>query len=524
MGAMIAVSTPFYVDDRDGKNIIHIFQFKYVNEFGKVKNNFPSNEIDKVLSVLADILSKKDTLQSEVNPLLWNKITEIWAAFEKPTTPTIEVHFCGNMAPLVRGERERLVGALRPYRYIDFHEHTIDTIPERLIERKTRRVDRTIRFVDNQYFERVDGNIRGVIATIEAGELVKMIEDPDSPGSVLPDIFDDNVTIYLGSKNRINRSIMDSALSESNALFWYLNNGLTITCETLDYMPRARSPNINLQNVQIVNGGQTSNALFEAWKQDPERVKDVLLLARIYETRQQNITSEVAESTNSQTPVKSRDLHSNDIVQKKLEESLADLGFFYERKARQHANQPGERRIDALAAGQAYLAFYDNQPEVAKKDRARVFGDLYDNIFNDEITAHRILTPFLTLRQIEIRKHNVQRCVRTQEPYDLHEFYCVEGTHHVLNIVSVLCDQLELNEITFETCATLIDHAIAVVGQTVAEQIKQDTLFSASKYFKDGRTKGLLQAAARKYDIRARLVEAAPSPTNLDFVHSSVAK
>jgi hypothetical protein len=344
-----------YVDDRDGKNVIHLFQFKYINDFAKVGNNFPSNEIDKVLSALADILSKKDTLQSEVNPLLWNKITEIWAAFEKPTTPTIEIHFCGNMAPLVGGERDRLVGALRPYRYVDFHEHTIDTIPTRLIERKTRRVDRTIRFVDNQYFERVDGNIRGVIATIEASELVKVIEDPENPGHVLADIFDDNVRVYLGSKNRINSSIMGSALSETNALFWYLNNGLTITCETLDYLPRARSPNVNLKNVQIVNGGQTSNSLFEAWKQNPERVKDVLLLARIYETRQQNITSEVAESTNSQTPVKSRDLRSNDSVQKKLEESLVDLGYFYERKARQHANQPGERRIDALAAGQAYL-------------------------------------------------------------------------------------------------------------------------------------------------------------------------
>jgi hypothetical protein len=64
---------------------------------------------------------------------------------------------------------------------------------------------------------------------------------------------------------------------------------------------------------------------------------------------------------------------------------------------------------------------------------------------------------------------------------------------------------LELKEITFENCATLIDHAVAVVGDAVAEELKEDTLFSASKYFKDGRTKGHLQAAARKYDIRARL-------------------
>jgi hypothetical protein len=48
-----------FVDDHDGKNVIHLFQFKYVEDFGKATLNFPSNEIDKIISIISDILIKK---------------------------------------------------------------------------------------------------------------------------------------------------------------------------------------------------------------------------------------------------------------------------------------------------------------------------------------------------------------------------------------------------------------------------------------------------------------------------------
>ena len=47
-----------YVDERDGRNTIHLFQFKHVNSFSKAKNNFPSSEIDKLLSFCADLLNQ----------------------------------------------------------------------------------------------------------------------------------------------------------------------------------------------------------------------------------------------------------------------------------------------------------------------------------------------------------------------------------------------------------------------------------------------------------------------------------
>jgi len=86
-----------------------------------------ANEIDKVISIISDILVKKEAQQKEVNPVLWNKIKEIWAAFDRPSMPTVQLHFCSNMAPLVPNERARIIASLKPLRYISFYEHTIDT-------------------------------------------------------------------------------------------------------------------------------------------------------------------------------------------------------------------------------------------------------------------------------------------------------------------------------------------------------------------------------------------------------------
>jgi AIPR protein len=146
-------------------------------------------------------------------------------------------------------------------------------------------------------------------------------------------------------------------LSDENFQFWYLNNGITITCDRLDYVPRTRAPVVRMNNVQIVNGGQTSNALFEAYQQDPERINGVVLLVRIYETRDRDISIHIAESTNSQTPIKSRDLRANDFIQRQLEETFRDMGYYYERKRGQYQSQPRDQRVDLMAAGQACLAY-----------------------------------------------------------------------------------------------------------------------------------------------------------------------
>jgi len=298
------------------------------------------------------------------------------------------------------------------------------------------------------------------------------------------------------TKNAINQKILKSALSQS-AEFWYLNNGITITCDSFEYPPGTRSPLLTLTNFQIVNGGQTSNALFEAYKADREKLDNVLVLVRVYETKQREISKNIAESTNSQTPIKSRDLHSNDDIQKKLAEEFSVMGYFYESKTDQHKDKDKKKRIDALAAGQAYLAYYLDFPEVAKKDRGRVFGDLYELIFNSDITAKKLLTPLEVFAPIDERKRKLQSLMRNNQPVDPDLLVLLDGNYHILYTVSLLCKKKNLDETSSNAAIQLIDEAIKVVQivtQKVENKLQQQGLtFRQTTFFKDGDTKNLIQ-------------------------------
>lgn len=475
------------------KNTVHLFQVKCVDSFEKSSNHFPSSEIDKLLSFVDDVLQKRNSLRGSTNPLLWAKVQEIWALLEG-STPRFVVHLASNAAPLNPTERTRLLSALEPYRVFTIEEHDLAGIASRIVEARIPQIERDLRLVDNQYFERVDGNIRGLIATVDALELVSFISDPRHPDQVQREIFDSNVRVYLSERNRINQRIIRSALSEANSEFWYLNNGITLTCDSMAYAPM-RAPRVHLTNVQIVNGGQTSNALFEAYRTEPERLKGVLVLVRIYETRVPEISARIAESTNSQTPIRSRDLRSNDSIQRQLEDSFKSRGYSYERKARQHAGAPPDLRVDALQAGQAYVAWELGLPEVASKDRGKVFGELYDDIFTDQSSVDGLLVPFLVYRHIEGQKRRLQRALRQGEPYDVDDLYLIDGGYHLLYALSKLVATQDLTPSQIKEALEHLPCASAAVKAAVRKEQSKDPAFAYKRFFKSGRARHLINDA-----------------------------
>lgn len=252
-----------YIDERNGRNTVHIFQFKYKSDHKDADNNFPGGEIDKIISFVSDLLNKSDNMEDTCNPLLWEKVEQAWEAFERPG-PQVEVHFCGNMAALTPAEQERIKESFKKYHWFKVNHHNLERIVQYFVESKREKINRSIKLVDKDYFERTDGNVRALIATVEASEIVSIIASEDNPDEVNESIFDDNVRIYLTRSNPINKEIISTALSESRRLFWYLNNGLTITCESFSYPVGTRAPTVEVTGMQIVNGGQTSHALFEA--------------------------------------------------------------------------------------------------------------------------------------------------------------------------------------------------------------------------------------------------------------------
>ncbi|UTH73205.1 AIPR family protein [Chromobacterium sp. IIBBL 290-4] len=477
-----------FVDDRDGRNSIHIFQFKYVENFENTKKNFPSGEIDKLVSFFDDLLDLNKSLETTCNPILWNKVKEMWVALNKPS-PSIEVHFCGNTLPMQENERERANNSLGKFKYFNVHHHSLDSIVELFVDKKAALISDQIQIVDKDYFDRTDGSIRGLICTVEASEIVRLIKNPADPNQVRKEIFNDNVRVYLSRTNKINRSIIETALSDDSPLFWYLNNGITITCDSFSYTKGKRAPTVELKNIQIVNGGQTSNALFEASQTSPEKLEDVLILVRIIETKSQPVSLAIAESTNSQTPIKSRDLRSNDTIQKKLEEAFESMGLYYERKNSQFSGQPKNLRIDALSAGQAHLAYGIDLPEVAKKDRGRIFSDLYDQVFTEELVADELLAAVKVLEVIESKKKLLQAAIRRQDEFNKNEMFLIDGAYHVLFAIGQICDVKNINRLNYTEAIKIMPAAIESIATLVNEAQQKDAGFSFNRYFKDARTK-----------------------------------
>ncbi|MBE5073149.1 AIPR family protein [Erythrobacteraceae bacterium E2-1 Yellow Sea] len=481
----------FFIDDRDGKQDIHLLQVKCADTFENSKKNFPGSEVDKLLSFVNDLAGQDMDALATANPLLKAKIADASDTL-KEANATITVHFISNTEPLVDGEKQRIETAFSRYRAISFEMHGLDALSDYFLEKRAPNLEREITAIDTNFFDRSDQNLRGVVCTVTGTDIVEMIRSQDDPNIVEESVFDQNVRVYLKRGNRINKTIIESALDENNHMFWYQNNGITMTCDKFVMGPSKRSPKISMTNVQIVNGGQTSNCLFEAWNEDADKVADLLLLVRIIETTDEDVKLSIAETTNSQTPINVRDLKSNDRLQRQLEASFADLGHYYERKKGQHAEQNRALRIDALDASQAYLAYGVGMPEISKKDRGRIFGDLYETVFSDEISAQKLLTSFYLMQAINEQKKELRRRIKEEDNLAPGEMALIDGAFHALFALRQICVRDDLDLWNFDIAKGKVGEATQLVQGLYAAQQASDDNFSSNRFFKDARTKDII--------------------------------
>jgi hypothetical protein len=301
------------IEEKFGRRVIHLFQFKYHSTYNKFARNFPSSEIDKILSFLQDCFSQVDGFLETCNPLLRQKVLDIWD-FVQDGHCEVEVHLCSNGDRLVPDQRERFVASLERFKVISVNESDLDSLSDDLSRRGSSLREIHLRVVEEQVFERTDGSVRAVIGTVRADELIVALTDPAKSDQLDPYLFEENVRIYLGEKNEINKRIFDTAVSPDSGMFWYYNNGITIVCERFSFQSGFKNAPLRLLNPQVVNGGQTSHALFQASRSNLGSLARVRLLVRIIETQDKGFYAKVAEATNSQTPIRSRDLRSNDPI------------------------------------------------------------------------------------------------------------------------------------------------------------------------------------------------------------------
>ncbi|MEQ8246631.1 MAG: AIPR family protein [Alphaproteobacteria bacterium] len=480
----------FFLDERDSQCVLHLFNCKYVRVPERSIRNFPGNEIDKVSSFVEDLLGKNtQALQASCHPELFSKVQYLWKHFARPDF-RIHIYFCSNQREFAVAEERRCREKFRKYSFISFHEYPLARIVDELVRKSERTVSGNLQIFGEQSFARIDGAFRGLVGTSTATQLVRLVSREGELGQINLDAFNDNIRVFLGITNAVNRSIYATALESSND-FWYLNNGVTIVCERFQYNPGLASPIVHLRNFQIVNGGQTSNALYEAWKRDPGKMDKVYLLVRIYEAEDPEIKLKIAAATNTQTPIKGRDLRSNEPIQKRLEEGLRSMGLYYERKKGQYSKEPADKRIDALRAAQTYIAYFVGEPEKAKTQSDRVFGEWYEKIFNSLMTPERIYTSTVLGKILEEKKSETKRSLRGRSSDTPHEDeFIVEGLFHVLFVAGLICRRDGVSLDDFARAQEKLEEAISRTRE-IANKYRSQSFY---RFFRSIRAKEILRA------------------------------
>lgn len=463
-----------YLDERFGRRVIHLVQIKCHGSFSRSNRNFPSTEIDKLLAFLGDCFAQVNGFIDTCNPLLQQKVIDIWD-FVQNGSCHVEVHLWSNGERLIQEQRARFEASLAKFKFIQLHETNLDALSNAISHRTASPREIQLRIIEEQIFERSDGNVRAVIGSVRADEFIEALTDPTRGTQLDPDPFEENVRVYLGEQNEINRRIFDTAVSDEAVLFWYFNNGITIVCERFSYQPGFKNAPLRLLNPQVVNGGQTSHALFQASKASFDSLQRVRLLVRIIETQDKSLYAKVAEATNSQTPIRSRDLRSNDPVLLRLEASLLSHGWYLDRKRDHHVDVPEIKRIDALKLGQIWLAYVRGEPDKAKTASDRIFGEYFPLVFDPtEMDALRVIAVWRLYIELENRRRakmqEARRVTRSASEQDSESFWIVEGMYHLAFVVRRLADASGIDVFDLPAVVPIIQDAEIRIAKFVKDR------------------------------------------------------
>ncbi len=441
---------------------VYIFQSKYRESQATTAKTINETEVLKISSFLDDLFNKSASFANCNNLRLREAVNRIWDIHEKGILCQYKVVFCSNGGGYSDSARRISEVMCENHPQVEFEFYGSEDLIGGISAQGKIKESGQLSVIGKEILERADGDVRGVIASIDARSFIDLIKTRDSK-HIKRHIFDDNLRVFLGAKGGYNPEIVTTATSNDSYLFWYLNNGITITCKKFSYNKGHMNPVIQIEDFQIVNGAQTSHSLFEAAKANPEAFSDVTLMVRIYATDRTDIAERVAVATNSQARIQSRDLKSNDKFLKKLEILFRQRGYFFERKKNMHSDKPDHMRIDALKLGQIIFSFYQREPDRAKTDSDSIFGSRYSSIFSEQYDIDELCNVFKIYQRIEkLRDENANK--ERKSPYQ----YLIYGHWFVLFACKVIIENTEKNIVpTGDAADELVDKAVALVSKSV---------------------------------------------------------
>lgn len=391
-GGDLGIDAIEIVDDK-----VVFYQFK--NPVS-VEKSLEAGEIDKLISGLELILSRNH--KSIANPELLSRLEEIYSFTPAGYKIVVAVSSLAEMpsdaASKLDSFCQRNSGVAKDLFRWEFHN--LEDVHNRFYSAHLPTLEATLdlSLTRAPYMTRV-GEHETYIFDLSGEYLAKLYDDHGES------ILQQNVRMFEGDKGT-NLAIAQTASNvEESKDFFHFNNGVSVICDSAIFHPF--NNRLSLERPQVVNGGQTMRILHRCLRQGVLQ-SDVHVVVRVITTgKDKQFASNVAVNLNNQTRVDNTFLRSNDPRIVQLLHSLTTLGYHLERRAgeidamlpeelRELENRFGSplaKHIIPLKDGmQAYAATYYRDPQLAKKDPAKIFtddGGSFSRILQSGLTAEK---------------------------------------------------------------------------------------------------------------------------------------
>ncbi|MDP3636829.1 MAG: AIPR family protein, partial [Azonexus sp.] len=394
-GGDFGVDAMHLTEEIDGEFAVTLFQGKYKQSLDG-NAEFPESGINAMLNAVRYIFDPSAQLTS-INDRLLVKVEAARSMIRDGFIPRVRAIACNNGLKWNAVADDAIsradMGAQVSWDYVN-HDVLISVM------QRIRSVDETLRFAGKAIVEDMNFS-RVCIGRMPVTEIASLMRTHGER------LLERNIRRYLGLYgNRVNEGIRTTLQSNNPENFYFFNNGLTFVCEDFSYNALQSSDyQIKVENLQIVNGGQTCMTIYKTLEDMQAEGKtlpiEASVLVRIYKLPKDNedIVLQITHATNSQNPVDLKDLRSNDEKQQQLETSIQALGFSYRRKRMDGVTKPSE--LTSGAAAEAILAVWRTAPHQAKFLTREHFGKLYEHIFTDALNGAQAVVAVLVYRIAE---------------------------------------------------------------------------------------------------------------------------
>lgn len=253
-------------------------------------------------------------------------------------------------------------------------------------------------------------------------------------------LFEKNIRHYLGEQT-VNSSI-ETTLQERPAELFYLNNGLTAVCSSIQPQPGASNQKgrFSLEGFSVVNGAQTVGSIATVRAANGSVSPDAKLLITLIEvgSAPDNLGPQITQARNTQNAIKGLHFAALDPLQERLRQDLAISGvrYFYRPSAEAAKGGSNVITLEEAALALASLSGHTRMIVAAKKEIGQIHdrtGAYYKTLFRNDLTGVRLC------RAVRIYRYLTGIFVASESvegPYSRRRMFYRHGPLFILHILA----------------------------------------------------------------------------------------